>query len=357
MERRKITMRRLSRRHALGVCLAPVGLVAARLLSACGADEDNGTASSDDDDDDRSSEPENRADASDRGRAEVDASTSAGSSRDAGATSGGDAAASSGSADTGANIPSTDEDAAAGERDAASGGDAGRSDGQTSGDASVADVPWASGGTKSMQGKYPDPFGTGMAGAMCMLYPAQTLGPCYSSPVMAREDISDGITGLPLRLSFLVVKQDGCTPVPDAEIDIWHTGSNGVYSAFASGICNPDRIDVAGMRYCRGKQNTAANGQAHFSTVFPGWYTGRTIHIHFTVRVGGRASVTSQLYFEDALSEEIMQQVDYKARGQRDTTNRQDSILRSADIASVLFSSAKRADGALHAWKVLAIRS
>ncbi|MET0286988.1 MAG: protocatechuate 3,4-dioxygenase [Polyangiales bacterium] len=223
-------------------------------------------------------------------------------------------------------------------------------------DANLANVPWASGGTSAMAGNYPDPFAGG-PGSVCALYPAQTLGPCYASPVQTREDISDGVIGVPVRMSFLVVDSDGCTPVANAEVDVWSAGSNGVYSAFASGTCNPDRLDVARLNYCRGKRNTDANGRVDFSTVFPGWYRGRTIHIHFTVRANGREFITSQLYFDDALSDELLKQKDYASRGARDTTNRTDSILRGGNAAPVLFETAKRADGALHAWKTLSVRA
>ena len=208
-----------------------------------------------------------------------------------------------------------------------------------------------------MQGNYPDPFANGAGGAMCALYPALTLGPCYSKGPAARPDISDGMTGLPVRLSFLVVRADGCTPVPSAEVDLWHTGSNGVYSAFASGICNPNKLDVVSMRFCRGTQATDAKGRVDFSTIFPGWYTGRSIHIHFTVRVGGKEYITSQLFFDDMLTEEILLQPDYKARGKRDTTNKTDNILSGKKVADYVFSTAKRQDGAMHAWKVLSLKS
>jgi protocatechuate 3,4-dioxygenase beta subunit len=219
-------------------------------------------------------------------------------------------------------------------------------------------VMWATGGTKSMQGGYPDPFTGGGAGAACKLYPAQTLGPCYAQQPMTRADISDGLGGLPMRLSFLVVKSDGCTPLPNASIDIWHSGSQGIYSAYATGtVCNPGTDDVLKDTFCRGVQITNETGRADFNTVFPGWYKGRTIHIHFTLRLNGKAEVTSQIYFEDRLTEEILAQGDYKARGKRDTTNTSDMLFRSggATAEQVLFSSAKRPDGVLHAWKVLSI--
>ena len=364
MVRRKISARHVSRRQALRACLAPIGVVAAGWLAGCGSPrERSGPNSAEDDDGDADRTPAGAdAGGSTTGR---DGGTAASNGRDAASTSSSDARAGSTPSETGTVEPvedagsatSADASSTARADAAASGSDGGSANGSSTPDASGSDVPWASGGTKVMAGNYPDPFAGGMMGAACMLYPAQTLGPCYSSPVMAREDISDGIAGLPLRLSFLVVRSDGCTPVANAEVDIWHTGSNGVYSAFASGICNPNRADVASERFCRGKQSTNESGRVDFSTVFPGWYSGRTIHIHFTVRVGGREYITSQLYFEDALCDEIMQQADYKARGRRDTTNRDDSILRSANIQPFLFASAKRPDGALHAWKVLSGRS
>jgi protocatechuate 3,4-dioxygenase beta subunit len=220
-------------------------------------------------------------------------------------------------------------------------------------------TPWATGGTKTITGNYPDPF-MDDPGAACAVYPAQTIGPCYAQGPEMREDISDGLDGLPIRLSFLVVKADGCTPVPNAGVDIWHSGSAGIYSAYAMGtVCNPGSDNVLSDMFCRGVQTTDENGRVDFSTVFPGWYTGRTIHIHFTIRIGGQEYVTSQLYFEDALSDEILAQGQYAARGKRDTTNANDNLFSSggATAEQVLFETAKRPDGVLHAWKVLSIHS
>jgi protocatechuate 3,4-dioxygenase beta subunit len=219
-------------------------------------------------------------------------------------------------------------------------------------------VPWASGGTQSMTGGYPNPFDVGMGGTPCTLYPSQTLGPCYARMPAMREDISDGMAGLPLRLSFLVVRGTACMPVADANVDIWHSGVDGIYSAFATGsICNPSTMDVRQEMFCRGHGTTNAAGRVDFSTIFPGWYSGRAVHIHFTVRIGASEEVTSQLYFDDDLVTEIQSQGEYAARGMRSTTNDADFTFRSggASPEEVLMSTAKRPDGVLHAWKVLAI--
>jgi protocatechuate 3,4-dioxygenase beta subunit len=349
MSKHARSARNFSRREALKACLVPAGLAATGWLIAC-SEED---------------EP--------AGLGGFDAGVSGGSPDAAAAL---DAASPrAGDASTGqldASAPQSDANAAPPADATADASAPGALDatadarpqsdasGAANPDASNADVPWASGGTKSMQGNYPDPFTTGSMGAMCTLYPSQTLGPCYAQMPATREDISDGVTGLPVRLSLLVVRSDGCTPIPNAIVDVWHSGFNGVYSAYATGtICTPGSENVLSQRYCRGLQVTDASGKANFSTIFPGWYTGRTIHIHFTVRLNGRDAVTSQLYFEDPLSDEILAQGEYAARGRRDTTNQNDSLFRSggATPAQVVFSTAKRHDGVLHAWKVLSIRA
>lgn len=219
-----------------------------------------------------------------------------------------------------------------------------------------ADVKWATGGTKAMMADYPDPFGDDMSNA-CMVYPAQTLGPCYARGPMMREDISDGQDGLPTRLSFLVIDAD-CKPVPNASIDIWAAGPDGIYSSYSTGtICNPGREPTTGKMFARGVQISDEGGRANFNMVFPGWYRGRTLHIHFTIRIDGREYLTSQLYFDDSLVDEILMQGIYASRGRRDTTNASDFIFRSggATVERVVFETAKRPDGSLHAWKVLAL--
>lgn len=343
----------LTRREALKACLVPAGLAATGWLLGCEEEPGEGLSSFD------AASGGGGADASSPPGAAVDAST-APIPADSGPALGNDAAmaANDASALPGSDAGAGADASAQGELDATADGSLATADASSvQADAATANVPWATGGTKSMQGNYPDPFTAGAMGAMCVLYPAQTLGPCYAEMPATREDISDGMTGLPLRLSFLVVRADGCTPVPNASVDIWHSGYHGIYSAFEQGsICNPGTDDVLRERFCRGVQITDAEGKAHFSTIFPGWYTGRTIHIHFTVRVNEREAITSQLYFGDALSDEIMAQGAYASRGPRDTVNDSDFIyLFGGSPAEITFSTAKRADGALHAWKVLSI--
>jgi len=207
-----------------------------------------------------------------------------------------------------------------------------------------------------MRGGYPDPFADG-PGAVCALTCAATLGPCYADTI-ERRDVSEGEPGLPVRLAFLVV-DDACRPVADAEVDIWHTNPRGRYTGpDAAAMCTLDDPAAEASRAFRGVQRTDAAGRADFDTCFPGWYAGRTIHIHFTVRVGGVASVTSQLYFEDALGDEIVAtQPLYRDRGPRDTTNLDDGLIGAAALPDYTFQTQRLPDGALLAWKTLVLRS
>ncbi|MRG94363.1 protocatechuate 3,4-dioxygenase, partial [Polyangium spumosum] len=215
---------------------------------------------------------------------------------------------------------------------------------------------WATGGTASMSGDYPDPF-TDDPGAACALVCGMTLGPCYAETIV-RKDISEGTPGLPMRLALRVV-DESCKPIDGAEVDVWHTSATGLYSGNDSvAMCTLNDAEALAKRWFRGVQTTDANGRVDFDSCFPGWYSGRTIHIHFTVRVGGMEYVTSQLFFPDELADEIIAtQPIYKDRGARDTTNENDSVISAEAAPDYTLKTEKMADGALLAWKTLVIRS
>lgn len=246
--------------------------------------------------------------------------------------------------------------AGAGGARAGSGGSSASAD---AGALSDADVAWATGGTAAMSGvdSYPDPFAAGL-GATCALYCSATLGPCYAQTV-ERSDISEGQDGLPTRLVLLVVDAD-CKPIEGASVDIWHCGPSGLYSGEdASDFCTSGDATARAARWFRGVQTTDARGRVTFDTCFPGWYSSRTIHIHFTIRLGGSEYVTSQLVFEDSLDDEIVaSQAVYATRGARDTQNTNDNVVGGeTDISPYTFQTARMSDGAMLAWKTLVIRS
>lgn len=233
----------------------------------------------------------------------------------------------------------------------------GTDDGSEPGDGSGSgDGTWATGGTAAMTGTYPDPFTAGL-GSACSVYKAATLGPCYAATV-DRKDISEGQAGLPVRLAFLIVNTS-CQPVQGATVDIWHTNPSGLYSGSdASNMCTNGNATARASRWFRGLRAADANGRVDFDTCFPGWYSSRTIHIHFTVRVGGTEYLTSQLFFDDALNNEILStQALYSARGAKDTANASDNVLRQSGLTDYYFQTQKMDDGAMLAWKTIVVRA
>ena len=162
----------------------------------------------------------------------------------------------------------------------------------------------------------------------CVLTPAKTEGPYFVDERLNRSDIrtdpSDGSVqpGVPLALDFVVVRSDGdCAPVAGAQVDVWHANASGLYSDEAANR-------TSGKKYLRGYQITGADGRASFVTVFPGWYSGRAVHIHFKIRLDGY-EFTSQLFFEPATTEAIYRAGAYAARGNPDTSNARDGIYGS----------------------------
>lgn len=215
---------------------------------------------------------------------------------------------------------------------------------------------WATGGTAVMTRNYPDPF-INDTSPTCTMTCAQILGPCYA-PTQVRSDISEGHAGIPVRLALRVVNEQ-CEPVEGATVDIWHAAPEGIYSGqVENDMCNKDDSAARHANYFRGVQTTDANGRVDFDTCFPGWYSGRAVHIHFTIRIGNSEYVTSQVYFDDDLVTDIVTNYsDYSARGKNDTTNKTDGVVSPDEIANYIVSTARMPDGAMQAWKTLVIRN
>jgi len=213
---------------------------------------------------------------------------------------------------------------------------------------------WATGGTKAMVAaeSYPNPFAT--PAATCALAIAATEGPCTEAADQVRKDISEGLGGLPMRLALRFVDAD-CKPIANAKVKIWHTQRTGSYSGNTpTSMCLKDASDSA-KHYFRGVQTTDADGRVDFDSCFPGWYGGRTIHIHFTITVGNNAS-TSQLVFEQSLVSELFStHPDYSSFGQPDTTNANDNVLAGHDPAQYTLTTARMTDGAMLAYRAIAV--
>jgi protocatechuate 3,4-dioxygenase beta subunit len=162
----------------------------------------------------------------------------------------------------------------------------------------------------------PDTVGRFGDESSCTLTPEMTEGPFYFDADKVRRDIRDGRDGTTLTLA-LRVRDSQCEPIPDAVVDIWHCDAVGTYSE-------------EGDPFLRGVQVTNRDGIAEFTTIYPGWYQGRTVHIHAKVHLDASTVLTTQLFFDDAVSDRVFARPPYAARGEREQRNDTDGIFDPA---------------------------
>lgn len=177
--------------------------------------------------------------------------------------------------------------------------------------------------------------------ASCTATPSQTEGPYYIDVDKIRSDIREDRQGTRLRVAARVLDVDGCTPVKDAVFEIWHCDAGGLYSGFESasqGAGGPGGGASAGTdatRHLRGAQITNGDGIAEITTIYPGWYRGRTVHIHAKVFLSNKDVLTTQLYFDDGLNARVFAAAPYNTRGGRETMNTDDGIFSAGNILTV----------------------
>jgi protocatechuate 3,4-dioxygenase beta subunit len=176
-----------------------------------------------------------------------------------------------------------------------------------------------------------DAAGTGPAAVAsglvsCVLAPEQTEGPYYVDDAAVRRNVTEGRPGVALTLRLTVVNVANCKPIKGAAVEIWHCDAGGDYSGVQGDT---------GM-FLRGIQRTDVKGLALFKTIYPGWYQGRTVHIHTMVHLGGNVVHTGKLYFPDALTDVVYTRIPYNQRPSRTTRNAADSIYRNGGKRSTL---------------------
>ena len=152
-----------------------------------------------------------------------------------------------------------------------------------------------------------------------------TEGPYYFDAGKLRRDITEGHEGVPVTVHFTVLNPSG-QPWPGARVDIWHCNAQGVYSGYA-GQGDGRATGTKGQTFLRGTQLSDAQGVVAFDSIYPGWYHGRTTHIHFKVFNGSQVVLTSQFFLPDTLSEYLYTQLPaYRRASLRDTLNSTDGI-------------------------------
>jgi protocatechuate 3,4-dioxygenase beta subunit len=182
------------------------------------------------------------------------------------------------------------------------------------------------------------------ADATCVMTPAKTEGPYFVDEKLNRSDIRAGQAGVPLTLKMYVFDANNdCAAVKGATVDIWHADAAGKYSDEAAN-------GTQGENWLRGYQTTDANGMVAFTTIYPGWYSGRAVHIHFKVRLPAQSlEFTSQMFFTDAMNSAVFAgNAPYSTRPTPNVTDGQDNILGS-DAATLTLNPVSDGKGGLAA--------
>ncbi len=181
---------------------------------------------------------------------------------------------------------------------------------------------------------------TAATAASVVLAPEMTEGPYYLDLDLVRSDVREDREGAPLALGLSVIDVSTGAPVSGAAVDIWHCDANGYYSGFVSqsaGANGGGSSTADDGTFLRGTQLTDSSGNVTFTTIYPGWYQGRTVHIHVKVHVNGSEIHTGQLFFDDSFTDEVFASTaPYSSRGARSLRNADDQIFAGGGDASTL---------------------
>jgi uncharacterized protein (TIGR03437 family) len=182
------------------------------------------------------------------------------------------------------------------------------------------------------------------AGSCLALAGAQTEGPYWVDEMLNRSDIrvdpTDNTTrpGTLMNLGITVQEVSGstCGPLSGAKIDIWHCDAGGIYS-------DEQANNSVGKKFLRGYQISDDTGSVQFTTIYPGWYNGRTVHIHVRIRTYSGSTLldnfTVQIFFDDTITDTVFTTAPYNTRGSRDTRNANDMVLTGTTNGVVVYAA------------------
>jgi len=154
--------------------------------------------------------------------------------------------------------------------------------------------------------------------AACAVTPTETIGPYPSLTDLFRSDVREGKQGTQLNLTIKVVNvASGCSPVANANVEIWHVDATGNYSQYGTQTT---------QTYLRGIQTTDASGEVTFVTIYPGWYQGRATHIHVEVTINGVSRKVTQMAFPETINNAVHASGVYSSRGANPMSNAADGI-------------------------------
>jgi protocatechuate 3,4-dioxygenase beta subunit len=176
----------------------------------------------------------------------------------------------------------------------------------------------------------------------CRSWAEQDEGPYHLDAQPERRDIVEDRDGVPLQLGIRLAR-DGEHPPAEAIVEIWHCDALGRYSGFPPPVSSavvtaetaPRAAYLPDQTFLRGRQRSDGDGIGEFRTIYPGWYPGRTVHIHLMVDVAD-VTLTSQLYFPDPITDHVLAMPPYAERTGRDTTNSIDEIFPTGGAPPVV---------------------
>jgi protocatechuate 3,4-dioxygenase beta subunit len=189
----------------------------------------------------------------------------------------------------------------------------------------------------------------------CTTAKEETQGPYWFDVDQIRSGLREDRPGTALVLAVRAHDMSGCsdgaapTPIPNSVVEIWHCDAGGEYSGFESGSGrgsggasdgsyssgDTEATTTDDGTYLRGAQVADKNGVIQFTTIYPGWYRGRTVHIHLKLHVNRKTVVTTQLYFDEAVNDAVFATSPYDERPGRDTRNSDDSIYDASGLVTI----------------------
>jgi len=181
----------------------------------------------------------------------------------------------------------------------------------------------------------------------CTVTASETAGPypditgMLNSTAFYRRDVREGRSGLPLTVTMTIVNTNaGCAAVAGLAVEVWQCDADGHYSEYAQSGYNG-----TGQTFLRGLQVTDGNGQVTFTTVYPGWYSGRATHIHVEIYRSGASVKTTQIAFPEDVSHAVYQTSAYASHGQNSTTNATDNVFSDGTSTELATLTGDTANG------------
>ncbi|KAG0142462.1 hypothetical protein CROQUDRAFT_662463 [Cronartium quercuum f. sp. fusiforme G11] len=162
----------------------------------------------------------------------------------------------------------------------------------------------------------------------CVLSPVVTSGPYYHlSGHLIRQNMAEWQDGILFMMDIGVIDVETCEPIPNVLVDVWHANATGFYAGHPvqspelrdelpqatgkrAGLLTAYPLTVPHETFLRAAWPTNRNGVSQFTSIFPGYYTGRATHVHAKIHLNwtehsnatfssAGSAYTGQFFFPD----------------------------------------------------------